>query len=179
MGRNFKNRGKGTMAGRVHSNRGMIVLVSSSPAAGKCAALLQQELSARVQVAETPRRALALLRVGCEAVAVDEPLLDSDPTGVETLLRQAGTAVPVFINLAIHGLERLAREVRAALLRREREHVAALEAARRVLRNELKGDLTGILLSSQMALAAAPPEAQVKLRSVCDLAERMKARLEV
>src|SRR5258706_12501724 len=109
-GRNFKNRGSDTMAGRVHSSRGMIVLVSSSPAAGKCAALLQQELSARVQVAETPRRALALLRVGCEAVAVDEPLLDSDPTGVETLLRQAGTAGPVFINLAIPALGGLGAE---------------------------------------------------------------------
>ena len=55
-----------------------------------------------------------------------------------------------------------------------------MEAARRALRNELKAELTGILLSSQMALAipAIPAGAQTKLRSVCALAEKMKQRLE-
>ena len=55
-----------------------------------------------------------------------------------------------------------------------------MEAATRCLRNNLSGDVTGILVSSQLALAepSLPAAAQSKLRSVCDLAERIRVRLE-
>ncbi len=110
---------------------------------------------------------------------IDQVLLDADPVSVDALLRQIGTAIAVFFNPAIQGSERVVREVRSALQRRQQEQVSAMQIAARSLRNELKDDVTGILLSSQLALAvpSLPPAAEAKLRSVAELAERIRGRL--
>jgi len=44
-------------------------------------------------------------------------------------LEHLGTSILVPVNLAISGMERLVREVRAALQRRQREEVRARQAA--------------------------------------------------
>ena len=160
----------------------MILLISSSPGASKCAVHLHQQLSKRIHVSRSVPAALALLRAenNFNAIVIDEYLAEASAEAVELVLRQAGTAVTLFVNLAIQSPERITRTLRVELERREREQLAAMEGARRALRNELKAELTGILLSSQMALAtpAIPTAAQTKLRSVCALAEKMKQRLE-
>ncbi len=51
------------------------------------------------------------------------------------------------INFAISSIERLVRDVRAALRRRQRELQAATRKAESALRSELNEALTGILLS--------------------------------
>ncbi len=55
----------------------------------------------------------------------------------------------------------------------------ASRAALALLRNQLKEDATGILLSSQLALEtpALPHAAEARLRSVCSLAQRLCERL--
>ena len=160
----------------------MILLISSSPAASKCALHLHQQLGKRIHVSRSVPAALSLLRADNDfaAIVIDELLAEASAEAVDPVLRQAGTAVTLFVNLAIQSPERITRAVRGELERREREQLAAMEAARRALRNELKAELTGILLSSQMALAtpAIPSAAEAKLRSVCALAEKMKQRLE-
>jgi hypothetical protein len=158
----------------------MILLVGASSSTSRCAGLLEQELGIATRTADSVRQAITFLRrENFAAVVIDQVLLDADPASVDALLRQTGTAIAVFFNPAIQGSERVVREVRSALQRRQQEQVSAMQIAARSLRNELKDDVTGILLSSQLALAvpSLPPAAEAKLRSVAELAERIRARL--
>ena len=157
----------------------MILLVGAS-ASTRCAAQLEQELGIATRTADSVRQAIVLLRQeNFAAVVIDQILLDADPMRVDALLREIGTAIAVFFNPAIQGTERVVREVRSALQRRQQEQVSAMQIAARSLRNALKDDVTGILLSSQLALAvpSLPPAAEAKLKSVCELAERIRSRL--
>jgi hypothetical protein len=88
--------------------------------------------------------------------------------------------VPVQINFAFSGGSRLAREVQAAIARREQQHVIALRAAASLLENDLKSTLTGLLLQSQLALAepALTPKLTGKLELVAELAGSLRRRLE-
>ncbi len=159
---------------------GMILFLSSVSIARDCAAKLGRELRTEVQVMESAREARARLQSqSFDVVVVDCTLLECEATAVQVLLRQAGDAVPVFVNLAICGLERLVSEVRSALHRRRHDRQAALESALRSLRASLREDVTALLVSSQLALAssALTPIAEAKLRAVCELAERMSSRL--
>jgi hypothetical protein len=130
--------------------------------------------------AESLHLAIVLLRRETfSAVVIDQVLLDADPVSVDALLRHTGTAIAMFFNPAIQSSDRVVREVRAALHRSLHQQTIAVQTATRTLRNELKGDVTGILLSSQLALAvpALPAAVEAKLRSVCELAERIRVRL--
>jgi hypothetical protein len=86
---------------------------------------------------------------------------------------------PVFVNFAISGADRLVRDVLAALSRREKESVLATKAAETELRSELNGAVTGILLSSELALAlpSLPVGVVNKLQPVHELALQMRTRL--
>ncbi|HXZ27406.1 MAG TPA: hypothetical protein VEG08_05330 [Terriglobales bacterium] len=159
----------------------MILLIANNKSANECAAAMQRATGERVRVAADFRRATAALRAGdFSAVVVDQSFWDLDPAGGELLLQRAGTAIPVIVNLAISGRERVVRSVRAALYRREREQRLAMKAAATMLRNELNSSVTGILLSSQLALAtpSLPPALEVKLRSLAEAAEQMRSRLQ-
>jgi len=85
----------------------------------------------------------------------------------------------VQVNLAISGMERLVREVRAALHRRQREEVRARYAAIGRLHSELNDTVTALLLSSELALEASglPPAASEKLQSVHELVEKLRRQL--
>ncbi len=131
--------------------------------------------------AESRQRASAMLRSReYTAVVVDECLLDADAeTADEVLLQDIGNAVPIYMNFAISGGERVAREVRAAVKRRQRESAIAQRAAETTLRNELKGSLTAMLLSCQMALATQglPAALVTRIRSIHDAAQDMRSHL--
>ena len=88
-------------------------------------------------------------------------------------------ATPVFVNFAISGIERVVRELRAALQRRTKEVQVARKVAEGALRNELKGTVTAILLSCEMALQAEnlPTTAQVKLQAIDELGREMRKKL--
>ncbi len=158
----------------------MILLVSDSAGAHDCAVAVRAALHEAVTVCDSIRRAAVELRAHpYSVITVEQALVEADGSGVDALLQHAGLAVPVFVNLAIQSAERVVREVRAAQARGQQEQVNAIRAALASLRSELKGDATGILVSSQMALASTPlpPGVEVRLKSVCALAERMCARL--
>jgi hypothetical protein len=159
---------------------GMIVLVSSSQATEPCAAALRSALKETVVVAATTHRAAATMRFQpCSVVVVEQAFLEADGGAIEAMLQYADLAVPVFVNLGIQSAARVVCEVKAAIVRGQRERMNAGRAALTTLRNQLKDDATGILLSSQLALAtpSLPMPAQVRLRSVCQLAERLCQRL--
>lgn len=162
------------------TGNGMVLLVTSCSRAAECAAVIERDLGDSTEVAPTLRRGLELLRRRpFAAVLVDEILTDADPAGAEALYRETDGAVPVTMNLAISGPERVVREVRSALHRRESELRNARHAAARELRSELTDAVTGILLSSQLALEnpAVPADAVAQIRTVYELAASLRERL--
>jgi len=159
----------------------MILLITSSTRAQECAAALERTTGERTQVCLRLSQAARTLRsTECTALVIDQNLMEADPAATDVVLKEAQTAIPVIINLAICGVERVVRDVRSALQRRQEEHLRAARQAEAALRSQLTEALTGILLSSQLAMEvpAVPAAAQARLRSVYQLAMSIRQRLE-
>jgi hypothetical protein len=159
----------------------MILLVTSSERASECAAALHEATGKEVAVAETLARATTLLRAECYlAVVLDQYLLETEPDEAGTTFDHLGTAIAVPVNLAISGMERLVREVRAGLQRLQREEVRARQAAVGRLQSELNGTVTALLLSIELALETSclPRAAAEKLESVHELVKKLRRQLE-
>jgi hypothetical protein len=160
----------------------MILLITSLAKAQDCAKALQEVTAEPVQVAATLSEAMAQLQAReFSAVVIDQLLLDAEPGDVDTIVKHMGTAVPVFSNFAISGIDRVSRELRSALHRRERESLVARQEAQQALRRELKDTITALLLSCEMALDVPnlPLFAETKMRAVDALAREMRAKLGV
>lgn len=156
-----------------------ILMVTGFEGARNCADMVAAQLGMPVEVAEGRRMALAALRrMEFAAVVVDETLAECDPAAAEAVWKRAGLAIPLQINFALAGGTRLIRELRAALHRREREQALARHAAAAAMETELKATVSGLLLHSQLALAAdlSAPAAQ-RIRIVTDLATQLRAQL--
>ncbi|HVP41944.1 MAG TPA: hypothetical protein VMS96_00850 [Terriglobales bacterium] len=121
-----------------------------------------------------------LRRAEFAAVVVDQHLWDMEPRLADSAVQACGTAVLVLISPAVSSAERVAREVSGALRRREGELRRARADAEASLRTELNEAVTGILLSSELALASPgmPGAAANKIRSVYELAMSIRERLE-
>jgi len=113
------------------------------------------------------------------AVVLDQLLLDAEPEEGETVLKLLGTAVPVYLNFALTGIERVIRELRSALQRRQREVLLARQEARQALRSELNDKVTALLVSCEMALRVEnlPACAETKMNAVYTLAQEMSEKL--
>jgi hypothetical protein len=145
------------------------------------AASLSSTLGCAVNVAASHRAGLLELRHGdYSVVVVDDCTAEANPAATDALWQSLGMAVPVQINFAFYGGSRLAREVQAAMGRREQQQVQALRAAASRLENELKSTVTGLLLQSQLALAEPQlnPKLTGKLELVAELAGSLRRRLE-
>jgi CheY-like chemotaxis protein len=157
-----------------------ILMVTGMEAARSCAEAVAKQLGSEVEVAETRKAALTLLRRReYAAVVVDESLAECDPSGAEAIWEHTGLAIPLQISFALCGAQRVVREIRAALSRREREQRLAAQAATAAIEMELKGTVAGLLLHSQLALSgseASSPMAE-RLRMVADLAGSLRQRL--
>jgi hypothetical protein len=158
----------------------MILLITCLAKAQDCAKALQETTGEPVQVAATLSQAVAQLQAHeFSAAVIDQLLLDAEPDDFETIFKHMGTAVPVFSNFAISGIERVSRELRSALHRRKRELLAARQEAEQTFRSELKNTITALLLSCEMALDVPnlPLFAETKMRAVDALAKEMRAKL--
>ncbi len=158
-----------------------VLIISPMADAPRIAEALGDTLGCSVTIAATYRAGLLALRHQDYSVAVmDDCIAEGNPGAAETLWRSFGLAVPVQINFAFSGASRLAREVQAAIGRREMQQVISLRAAASELENDLKSTVTGLLLQSQLALAepALPPKLAVKLELVAELAGSLRRRLE-
>ncbi len=159
----------------------MILLITNSNRGQECAGALQDAVGEKVELVDSVRIASGLLRQNeYSALIIDQALLDAEPMTADVLLQHAGMGMPVYVNFGVSTSDRIVREVKAALKRCLQERQIAMKAAESQLRNELKDDITGILLASQLALSVRglPTAAQAKIKSVCDLAQRMRSRLE-
>jgi hypothetical protein len=131
-----------------------VLIVTSMEGAENCVAALSKLLNLECELAEGRKSALlALKRSEYAVVVVDEGIADSDEAGAEMIWQQTGLAIPVQVNFALSGAQRLAREVKSALYRRERELALAHDAAAAAIETELKTTVAGLLLHSQLALA--------------------------
>jgi len=159
----------------------MILLVTPSDRAHRCAQALKENTGEEIVVAENLRQAATQLRSDSYlAVVLDQHLLEAEPDEIDTAMQHLGTAIPVQVNLAISGLDRLVREVHAAVERRKREEAAATQAAVGTLHSELNGTLTALLLHCELALEVPglPPAAVDKLQSAHTLIKKIRSQLE-
>lgn len=158
----------------------MILLATSAERAGECSAALHKATGEEVVIAESLARATALLRAeDYLAVVLDQYLVDTDPDESLTTIEHLGTAIPVQVNLAISGMGRLVREVRAAMQRRQRQEVKARRAALGKLQSELNNTVTALLLSTELAkdTPGLPPEAAEKLQAIHELVKKLRWQL--
>ena len=157
-----------------------VLIVTGMEGAENCAATLAKLLNLECDVAQGRKAAIgALKRSEYAAIVVDEGVVDSDSSGVELIWEHAGLAIPLQINFALSGAQRLAREIRMALNRGERERALARDAAAAAIDSELKSTVAGLLLHSQLALAEREIPAPIaeKLRVVADLAGSLREQL--
>ena len=86
------------------------------------------------------------------------------------MLEHIDTAIPVHVNFAISGKDRVVRELSCWCGRRYSKLFA----------NELKSTVTALLLSCEMALMVPnlPSAAEIKMRAVRDLAQEVRGKLE-
>jgi DNA-binding NtrC family response regulator len=157
----------------------MILLVTASSNGTECAKALLAAVHEKTQVASDIRAALTCLRENeYQAVVMDESMTETSASQIDVVMKHLGTAIPVFVNLGVSRKDRVVRDVVTALRRVEAEKTFARKSVEWDLRSQLKADLTGIMLSAEQALASTlPSAAEAKLKTVCELAERMKARL--
>ncbi len=157
-----------------------VLIVTGIEGAENCAKAVSNILDLRCEAANGRRAAIAALRRNeYAAVVVDESIVDADPAGAEAIWENAGLAVPVQVNFALSGAQRLAREVRMALTRRERERALSHEAAAAAIETEIKSTVAGLLLHSQLALQEREMSAPLaeKIRLVADLAGSLRTQL--
>ena len=157
----------------------MILLITASEQGSEVAKAIQNSSGETTQVAIDIRGAIVhLRRLEFSAVIIDESLMELADAKLELLLKRVEPAMPVFINLGISRADRAVREVLTALRRAGQERAAALNLAQSELRGQLRSELTAILLTGEQLLSAElPGPLQGKVRSVLEVAQRMRVRL--
>jgi len=158
----------------------MILMIWSSERAQDYALSIEHALQEPVQVASSLHQGCDRLRSDeFSAVIVDQWVTEAEPEPTSVLFDHLGPAVPVFVNFGISGVERILRELRAALSRRGREMVLTRHVARQNLREELKDDVTALLLSCDVALGECTGTAAERITKIKELAYQLRNKLAV
>jgi hypothetical protein len=159
----------------------MILLVTSCERGSEIAIAIEAATSESTTIAESLFQATTRLRERSYlAVVLDQHLAETEPLETDTMLHHLETAILVQVNLAISGQERLVREVRSALWRRQRDEALARRLARSKILSELNGTLTALLLTVALAIEipAEPVEAGEKLQSINGLVKKLRRQVE-
>ena len=159
----------------------MILLVTPIARSTECATALKEATGEPVVIAANLLEATTLLRTESYRAAVfDQHLLEREPQETAIAFAHLEGAAPIELNLATSGVERVVRNVQAALRRQVREQAAARRAAARELRGELNDTLTALFLQLDSAIEASnlPSEAGGRLRSVQATAAKLRSQLE-
>ena len=160
--------------------KAMILLITPASRAPEWAQAITAETGQPTHLVAGLQEAAGKLRSEeYAAIILDQFLLDAEPHESDRIMQHLGTSVPLYVNFAICGIQRLVREVKAALARRQREEEVARRSAAQTLRNELKETVTAMLLCSDMALrvAGVPEAAAEKIRTMHELTCDLRLRL--
>lgn len=158
----------------------MILLVTPNLRGQECAIAIKEFSGHEVVLAESLQQATSLLRANeYVGVVLDQYLTETETTQASALMEHVGTAIPIQVNLAVSGLERVVREVQAALQRRTREEMIARRAAHEHLHSELSGTVTALVLHCDLAIAMPdlPEAAREKLQGARDLVQKLRTQL--
>ena len=158
----------------------MILLITPSARGQECATTLKDATGRETHWAETWQQAMVRLREqSYTAVVIDQFLIESEPGESDQVLEHLGTAFPVHISFAVSSMERLLREVRSALHRRQREETQARRMVEEQIRGEMFESLTAMLLSCNLAMSVpgVPDPAVEKIRVIDNLARDLRHRL--
>jgi hypothetical protein len=160
--------------------KGMILLISTYQNAPECATLIENATREPLQSVDNIRQALAALRSQeFSAVVIDENLLEANPGSFDSLSQRMSAAMPVVLDMACLKPQRVAKLVHSAVARRKVEYNMAREQAVAELRSELKSDLTGLMISSKLAMESeSQKEAGDQLTAVLEIARRIQHRLD-
>lgn len=159
----------------------MILLVTSSARAQECAEAIERKTHHKSTLARAVASAINSLEdQEFEALVIDESLTQIDNSAELAMFAHAGTAVPIYVNLALHSAERVAAEVAFGLQRLAQERVASMRAAGSEVRNQLGGEVTAILLNAEMALRekSLPSGVSEKLSVMREMAKSMRRKLD-
>ena len=155
----------------------MLLLATNSMLAEQCALRIESEMNESVQAATSLSRARVLFRSGrFRAIILDECLLQTDPAAAESFLESCRGACTIFVNMAISGMDRISRQVKAAARHEEQVQRQSQIVATVALRNELKDTMTGLILALDLACSRQP--ADPSLLQVQKLVHRLNAQLE-
>jgi len=158
----------------------MILIIWNSGKAKECARAIEHAMQEPVHVASSLHEGVGRLRSGeYSAVVIDQWITEAEPEPASVVFEHLGMAVPVFVNFGISSVERILRELRAALSRRGLETVLARHSARQALRDELKDEMTVLLLSCGLALeeTSLSDAARVRLQKIEELAKHISEKL--
>ena len=159
----------------------MLLVITPSAKARSCAQEIQQVTSEETHVPATSSQALARLRAQeYVAVLIDQAFLETEPVESDMVLEHIGTAVPVHVNFAINNMDRVGARVAGRSLRHQKAVLLVRQEAQHALRNELKGTITALLLSCEMALQVPDLQsgAESRMRTVHELAKEIRLKLE-
>lgn len=157
----------------------MILLLSPYQNASEYAAQIERATKDTVTIVNTVRLAMSALRSHEYAMVIaDENLLESAPGTADSLVQRMETAAPLIADLACLRPEKVAKLAFAAQRRLSLELRKLREKALADLRSEIKSEITGLLMTSELALKTAglPPSAIEKLNRVMEIAQRMQLR---
>lgn len=160
----------------------MILLITPSARGQECADALNAATGRETDWARSLQEATTRLREQTYSTAVvDQFLLETEPEDADQMLEHLGTALPVYINFAVSGMERLVREVRFALHRRVREEAVVRRSVVAQMHSDMCETLTAMLLSCELAMSVpeVPPSAADKIRAIDGLARDLRLRLQV
>jgi hypothetical protein len=160
----------------------MILLITPSARGPECADALNAATGREIDLARNLQEASTHLREQTySTVVVDQFLLETEPEEGDQMLAHLGTALPVYINFAVSGMERLVREVRFALHRRMREESVVRRSVVAQMHSDMCETLTALLLSCELAMSVpeVPASAAEKIRAIDGLARDLRLRLQV
>jgi hypothetical protein len=159
----------------------MILFISPYQNATDCATQIQRATHEQVKTVDSIRLAFAALRNHEFTVVVaDENLLECSLGSADALVQRMQSATPVFLDMACMRTERISKFVDLAVRRRQQEYKAVRQLAITELHSELKSEVTGLLISSEMALKSPSGSAVMneRLTAVLESAKRIRAKLE-
>jgi|SRR5271165_2331811 len=160
----------------------MILLITPSARGQQCADALNAATGVQTRWAQNLQQAVTWLREQTFiAVVIDQFLVETEPEESDQIIEHIDTAFPVYVNFAVTGMERLVRDVRSALHRRNREESAARRAVVQQINSEMRETLTALLLSCELAMSVpeVPIPAAEKIRAIDSFARQLRLRLQV
>ena len=159
----------------------MIILVTRSSRSKECASAIERKTHQNTKVVSSlPRVIECLQHQDIDALVIDESFQQVESGIDAAVAAHAGTAMPIYVNLSLHGADRVAVEVSCGLQRLVQERLSSMRTVAGDLSNQLRGEVTAILLNTEMAMReqSLSAGASDKLRAVHEMAERMRQKLE-